>query len=192
MAWHSQRLNIFYSETKIFDEYFEQLFKREHNPENALALNFFFREILKTWGKDNPPGLNETLLAIKAYAPYHHLYAISMWFSIYNNQSEKVLLPIRCYEKPKGFGILDEIIKIAGICLIMAFDEAANEPQPQNRVFSPHNWIKAKSCLAEIHCAIRNYFHMLPLLPGGQEIKNRLEVTLKLNPEDFEFRWAAD
>jgi len=33
---------------------------------------------------------------------------------------------------------------------------------------------------------------MLPLMPDGQEIKNRLTTTLELNPEDFEYRWAAD
>jgi hypothetical protein len=31
---------------------------------------------------DNPLGLNQTLLAMKAYAPYHQLYAISMCFSM--------------------------------------------------------------------------------------------------------------
>ena len=192
IAWHSQRPNISYSETKIFDKYFEQLFKREYKPENAQALNFFYQEILKTWGKENPLGLNETLLAMKAYAPYHHLYAVSMCFSISNNQAERVPFPIKCYEKAKQAGMVGEIIKIAGVSLNMALEAAANEPQPQNRVFSPHNWIKAKSCLAGINGAIRNYFSMLPLMPGGQEIKNRLTTTLELNPEDFEYRWAAD
>lgn len=30
ISWHSQRPNIAYSESKIFDKYFEQLFKREN------------------------------------------------------------------------------------------------------------------------------------------------------------------
>ena len=68
----------------------------------------------------------------------------------------------------------------------MALETAANDPQPQNRVFSPHNYIKAKSCLAGVNRAIRNYFSMLPLMPAGQEIKNKLTTTLELQPEDFE------
>ena len=40
IAWHSKRPNVLYSETKNFDKYFEQLFKREHKPENAQVLNF--------------------------------------------------------------------------------------------------------------------------------------------------------
>jgi hypothetical protein len=192
IAWHSQRPNISYSEAKIFDKYFEQLFKREYKPENAQALNFLFQEILKTWSKENPLGLNETLLAMRAYAPYHHLYAISMCFSIANNQAERVPSPSKCLDKARQTGMLTEIIKIAGISLNMALEAAANESQPQNRVFSPQNWIKAKNCLAGINGAIRNYFSMLPLMPGGQEIKNRLTNALELVPEDFEYRWAAD
>jgi hypothetical protein len=192
IGWHSQRPNISYSEAKIFDKYFEQLFKREYKAEDAQALNFWFQEILKAWSKENPLGLNETLLAMKAYAPYHQLYAVSMCFAISNNQSERVPSPSKCLEKAQKANMVGEIIKIAGVSLNMALEAAANEPQPQNRVFSPHNWIKAKGCLAGINGAIRNYFSMLPLMPGGQEIKTKLTTTLELKPEDFEYRWAAD
>ncbi|MCB0750295.1 MAG: AIPR family protein, partial [Ignavibacteriae bacterium] len=192
IAWHSQRPNISYSETKIFDKYFEQLFKREYKPENAEALNLWMQEIQLRWTESNPLGLNETLLAMKAYAPYHHLYAISMAFSISNNFADRVPSPSKCYDKALENGMIDEIVKIAGISLNMALEAAANEPLPQNRVFSPQNWIKAKTCLAGINFAIRNYFNMLPMIPGGKEIKDKLTETLKLGQEDFEYRWAAD
>jgi len=192
IAWHSQRPNISYSETKIFDKYFEQLFKREYKPENAEALNLWMQEIQQRWTDSNPLGLNETLLAMKAYAPYHHLYAISMAFSISNNLADRVPSPSKCYDKAFENGMIDEIVKIAGISLNMALEAAANDPLPQNRVFSPQNWIKAKTCLAGINFAIRNYFNMLPMIPGGKEIKDKLTDTLKLGHEDFEYRWAAD
>jgi hypothetical protein len=192
IAWHSQRPNISYSETKIFDKYFEQLFKREYKPENAQALNFWMQEINKSWAKENPLGLNETLLAMKAYAPYHHLYAVSMCFAIANNFSDRVPNPNKCWEKASQTNMIDEIVKISGISLNMALEAAANETQPQNRVFSPQNWIKAKTCLAGINFAIRNYFNMLPIMPGGQEIKSKLNDTLLIGQEDFEYRWAAD
>ena len=192
IAWHSQRPNISYSETKIFDKYFEQLFKREYKPENAQALNFWIQEINKSWTKENPLGLNETLLAMKAYAPYHHLYAISMCFAIANNLADRVPNPNKCWEKASQTNMINEIVKISGISLNMALEAAANEPQPQNKVFSPQNWIKAKTCLAGINFAIRNYFNMLPMIPGGQEIKNKLNDTLIIGQEDFEYRWAAD
>jgi hypothetical protein len=192
IAWHSQRPNISYSETKIFDKYFEQLFKREYKPENAQALNRWMQVIQNTWTKDNPLNLNETLLAMKAYAPYHHLYAVSMCFSISNNQSDRVPNPFRCWERAETEKMVEEIVKISGLSLNMALEAAANETQPQNRVFSPQNWIKAKTCLAGINFAIRNYFNMLPMIPGGQEIKGKLSTALQLPNEDFEYRWAAD
>lgn len=192
ISWHSQRPNVAYSETKIFDKYFEQLFKREYRTENVHALNQWMNHVWKAWSKDNPLGLNETLLVMRAYAPYHHLYAVSMCFAIANNQSDRVPDPDACFVKAQGYSMVDDIVKIGGVCLNMALEAAANEPQPANRVFSPQNWIKAKTCLAGINFAIRNYFNMLPLMPGGKEMKAKLDAALSLETGDFEYRWAAD
>jgi len=89
-------------------------------------------------------------------------------------------------------GMVEEIVKVAGISLNMALEAAANEPQPGNRVFSPQNWVKAKSCLSGINGAIRNYFNMLPMIPGGAEIKKRINEATLLRTEDFEYRLSAD
>ena len=53
MAWHSQRPNVSYSENKIFDKHFEQLFKRnsEYPPENVHALHQWMKENQETMGK---------------------------------------------------------------------------------------------------------------------------------------------
>lgn len=192
IAWHSQRPNISYGETKIFDKYFEILFKRDYKPENVQSLNRWMNEIIKCWDGKNPLSLNPTLLAMRAYAPYHHLYAVSMCFSINNNQPDRVPNPSCCWVQATNSRMVNEIIRIAGTSLNMALEAAANEPQPQNRVFSPQNWIKAKTCLAGINFAVRNYFSMLPMMPGGAELSNRLKETLSLSNEDFEYRWAAD
>lgn len=193
IAWQSQRPNLSYGETKIFDKYFETLFKnKDYPPESVLALNAWMNEVMKTWVPANPLNLNETLLAMRAYAPFHHLYAVEMCFSISNNQSEKVASPSKSYEAASRAGMVDEIVKVAGISLNMALEAAANEAQPANRVFSPQNWIKTKGCLAGINGAIRNYFGMLPMMPGGAEIKKKLIGATQLRPEDFEYRWSAD
>jgi len=192
IAWHSQRPNVAYSETKIFDKYFEQLFRREYRPENIHALNHWMQAVMRTWSKENPLSLNETLLVMRAYAPYHHLYAVSMCFAISSNQADRVPSPEACLSMAEGARMVNDIVKIAGMSLNMALEAAANEPQPANRVFSPQNWIKAKTCLAGINFAIRNYFNMLPLMPGGQEMKAQLNHALVLDTEAFEYRWAAD
>ncbi|EPG72759.1 AIPR protein [Leptospira fainei serovar Hurstbridge str. BUT 6] len=192
ISWHSQRPNSAHSETKLFDKYFEQLFRREYKPEDAQALNMWMQQVMKTWEPANPLNFNESLLAMKAYAPAHHLYAISMCFGISSNAPERVAPPSHCYAVAASNQLVDEIVKIAGISINMALEAAANEPQPINRVFSPQNWIKAKTCLAGINFAIRNYFQMLPMMPGGADIKTRLNAALVLDSATFEYRWAAD
>lgn len=192
MAWHSQRPNVSYSETRIFDKYFEQLFKRDYRPEDAHAMQVWFAHIQGLWGTDNPMGLNETLLAMKANVMYHHLYAVSMCFAIASNQSERVPSPHACLEMATRHNMLGQIVNIAGVALNSAFDSAKNEPQQQNRVFSPQNWVRTKSCLASINAAIRNYFSMLPAFQQGMETKQKFDAVLKLPTEQFTYRWAAD
>lgn len=192
ISWHSQRPNIAYSEAKIFDKYFDQLFKRDYSPEDAQALNYWMQAIMKCWTAENKLGLNETLLAMKAYAPFHQLYAVSMCFSIISGLHEMAPSPKAAWDQAMSKNQVDQIVDISGMCLNSALEAAANEPQPANRVFSPQNWVKAKACLSAINAAIRQYFFMLPTLPGGKELSHRLKDTLTMPRDNFEYRWAAD
>jgi hypothetical protein len=148
--------------------------------------------VWKRWLKENPIGLNESLLAMRAYAPYHHLFAVSLCFCVLNNMAEGVPNPALAYDKLILGSCFDQIIDIAGTCLNSALEAAANEPQPANRVFSPQNWIKTKTCLAGIRAAIRQYFAMLPTMPNGKEMSKQIKNSLAMDPSEFEQRWAAD
>ena len=196
ISWHSQRPNIAYSDTKIFDKYFEQLFKRDYSAESAQALNLWMQQILPGWlsTSNNPFALNESLRAMKAYARYHHLYAVAMCFSISSNVQEMVPNPTAAYKQAKVKNQLDQIVLIAASCLNTALESAANEPQPANRIFSPQNWVKTKACLHSINAAIRQYFFMLPTMPGeaAKEYAKNLRETLTLSRDQFEYRWEAD
>ncbi len=70
ISWHSQRPNIAYSETRIFDRHFEQLFKRNYSPDQVRSLAKWMQGVWPRWAKDNPLSLNESLLAMRSYAPY--------------------------------------------------------------------------------------------------------------------------
>lgn len=193
VAWQTLRPNLSYGETKIFDKYFETLFKnKDYPPENIFALNAWMNEVQKAWVSANPLGLNETLLAMKAYAPYHHLYAIAMFYAISSNQSDRVPSPSRSYDAATKTNMVSEIVKLAGISLNLALETAANEPQPANRVFSPQNWIKSKACLAGINGAVRQYFQMLGMIPGGADLKKKLDEATVLPVDAFEYRLSAD
>jgi AIPR protein len=117
IAWHSQRPNLSYGETKIFDKYFETLFKnKDYPPESIFALNVWMNEVMKAWVPTNPLNLNESLLAMRAYAPFHHLYAVEKCFSIANNnQAENVASPSKSYEAASRAAMVDEIVKVAGM-----------------------------------------------------------------------------
>jgi len=188
ISWHSQRPNIAYSETKIFDKYFEQLFKREYDPENIQALNFWMQEIKKGWIPENPFGLNESLLAMKAYAPYHQLHAISQFFAIASNYSDRVPAPKVSYEQAKEKGVVDQLVNMAASCLNVAIEETASEQSTSGKIFSPQNWVKTKSCLSKIKTSVRTQIQMLPNFPGGKELKESLIIPA----ESFEYRWEAD
>lgn len=86
--------------------------------------------------------------------------------------------------------LMDQIVDLAGRSLNFALESAANEPQPSNRVFSPQNWIKTKSCLAGIRAAVSQSLNMMPMM--NQEIANNIKNGLKMEREQFEARWTAD
>lgn len=192
IAWHSQRPTISYSETKIFDKYFDQLFHREYSPENVQALNVMFNKLYEKWNKDNPMGLNETLLAMKAYAPYHHLYSISVILCEINKMNDSVPSPSVALKKLISENLLDNVIDMAGNCLNMAIENASAEAMDNGKMFVPQNWIKSKASLKDIRGAIRNYLTTLKMMPNGKQILENLNNGLSMDKDNFEARWTAD
>lgn len=192
IAWHSQRPNMSYGETKIFDKYFDQLFHREYAPENIQALHVLFDTVYGKWSKDNPMGLNERLLAMKAYAPYHQLYGISVIFCEINKMNDSVPSPAVALKKltqgGNGTDLLNTVVETAGSCLNMAMETAADSVE----IFVPQNWIKSKTSLKDLRLAIKQYLTTLKLMPGGKELLERLSTGLEMRKEDFDARWTAD
>ena len=192
IAWHSQRPNLSYGETKIFDKYFDQLFRREYAPENIQALNVLFSTLYAKWDKDNPMGLNETLLAMKSYAPYHQLYAISVIFCEINKMNDSVPSPAVVLKKLNAGGLLDTVVETAGSCLNMALETASSEATDSGKMFVPQNWIKSKTSLKDLRTAIKQYLASLKMMPGGKQVLSQLNANLEMNKEDFDSRWTAD
>ncbi|MCM1234062.1 MAG: AIPR family protein [Ruminococcus flavefaciens] len=192
IAWHSQRPNLSYGETKIFDKYFDQLFRREYSPENVQALNVLFRTLYAKWDKDNPMGLNEALLAMKAYAPYHQLYGISVIFCEINKMNDSVPNPSTVLQKLNDAELLDTVVETAGSCLNMALETASSEATDNGKMFVPQNWIKSKTSLKDLRTAIKQYLASLKMMPGGKQVLEQLNSNLEMRKEDFDSRWTAD
>ncbi|MBO6310334.1 MAG: AIPR family protein, partial [Oribacterium sp.] len=192
IAWHSQRPNLSYGETKIFDKYFDQLFRRTYAPQNVQALNELWSKVYEKWSSDNPMGLNERLLAMKSNAPYHQLFAISAIVCEINKMNESVPSPSIALTKMQKSGLLDDVINMAGNCLNMALETASQEALDSGKIFVPQNWIKSKTCLKDLRSSIKQYLNAMKIMPGGKDILDKLNAGLQMENEDFEARWAAD
>lgn len=192
MAWHSQRPTISYSETKIFDKYFDQLFHKDYDPQNIQALHDLYGFAVAKWNSSNPLNFNEALLAMKAYAPYHHLYTISVIICEINNMPESVPNPHEVYCRLENSGLLDDVVEMSGQFLNAAFQNASEEARGNERIFSPQNWIKAKGSLKDIRNAVRNGFMTMRFIPAGKQQLQTLSDQLKMGQELFESRWTAD
>ena len=180
IAWHSQRPNLSYGETEIFDKYFDQLFRREYSPENVQALNVLFRTLYAKWDKDNPMGLNEALLAMKAYAPYHQLYGISVIFCEINKMNDSVPNPSMVLQKLNDAELLDTVVETAGSCLNMALETASSEATDNGKMFVPQNWIKSKTSLKDLRTAIKQYLASIKMMPGGKQVLDQLNTNLEM------------
>lgn len=192
VAWHSQRPTISYSETKIFDKYFDQIFHKDYAPQKIQALNELYKIVISKWTLDNPMGLNEALLAMKSYAPYHHLYAISVFFCAIATLPDLVPNPAKALECLKNANLLDTIVDMAGTCLNIAFENASADTVESGKIFSPQNWVKNKGCLKNIKDAVRTHLSTFKYTTEGKKMIDNMTKALKLDPTDFENRWSAD
>lgn len=151
-----------------------------------------FNTLYEKWNKDNPMGLNETLLAMKSYAPYHHLYSISVIFCEINKMNDSVPSPSVVLKKLTDNNLLDTVIEMAGSCLNMAIENASAEATENGKMFVPQNWIKSKTSLKDIRGAIRNYLTTFKMMPNGKQILEKLTCGLSMDKDNFEARWTAD
>jgi len=184
MSWHCQRPNIAYNENKLFDKYFDQLFKADYAPADIHGLNQWMREIERRWDAGSL-GLNETLVATPSYTKHHLLYGVQMVFSIANNHQDKVPAPSTTLA---ALADAEAIINQAVTAYNSALDGANQETQEKGKVFSPQNWLKAKDSLNRVRDLLRMYITMLPNMSGGKELKQRLLIPA----DKFSLRWSAE
>ena len=200
IAWHLQRPTISYSETKIFDKYFDTLFNREdvYSPEDVQALNELFKKVSDNWCEKNPLGFNDALLPMKSYATYHHLYAISVVFCVISNVSQECVVPKPsvAYKVLCDSGQSDFVVRLAGKALNSAFVLASKKASESGKIFSPQNWTKAKSSLEAISAAIVSRIDVMESLDyegeGARDKMQLLKAKLSLPKGAFAPRWTAD
>ncbi len=189
MAWYSQRPNISYGEKKIFDVYFNTLFKADFLPDDLYAMEYWMQKILAIWTDENPLALNQTYLGMKRYASYHFLFAISALFARENGKTE-VPSPSECLKVATKNNLVDTIISICANCLNNAFDSDKTNTEANGDIFIPQNWIKNKKSITAIQTAVTNYVNFLPSM--NKQMAETLKAGTKLDPACFSYRLQAD
>lgn len=184
MAWHCKRPNIAYSENKLFDKYFEQLFRSDYPPADILALNRWAQNVEARW-KGNSLGLEDALVATPSLSKFHLLFAVQACFCAASNQMDKVPNPSATVNV---LDHLDPILTMAANCFNGALNVAINEYQERGRTFSPQNWLKAKDSVLKVQAAAKMFVDMTGMMTGVTDLRE----SLMISPDRFSLRWAAD
>lgn len=182
MAWHCQRPILASNENRLFDKYFDQLFKADYLPADVAALAFWSQRIDDKWDSGLP--LNEALLASPSYSKFHLIYAIQLLFSAASNQLDKV----PSLSATVSFPNPDALIAFAANCYNSALDAGMAEYTEKNKIFSPQNWLKAKDSLLKLSASVNMFMSFMASMPGGGDMKR----ALVLPPNGFSLRWVAE
>ena len=190
-SWHLQKPTATHAEASVFDDNFKVLFHRQYTPENVQALNELYRAIFEMWKPQNGNTLefNDELFKYKAYAPYWHMFAVSVLLCEINKaQVDTVPEPASVLEVITDSGTLEDVIRVAGDCLDNAFMKDADEAHENGRIFNPPNWFKSGKSISAVRSEVRD------------ALKNRkrdetisvLKEKLKMSKRDFKPRWGTE
>ena len=189
MSWYLQRPNIAYSEAKIFDVYFDQIFGRrrmnDNTPENVHSLIQFYKMVWNKWDdKKNPLSIDTTLFQKPRYVVYHHIYAISIFVG-QSNESSLVPEPSKALNVLNESGLMSIVIQKTASALNKAYRKAKLRAERKDKAFIVDNWVKNNQCLEDITEAIIDIIQddLAEAEPKGFTTK------LALSDNDFEQKW---
>ena len=192
ITWHVQKPTETHLESDIFSTYFNLLFHRDYKPEDVQALNEIYIAIKEKWDSknNNPLDLDEALFKQKAYAPYWHLFAVSLLLCNINKQSDVIPAPDAALRIFKEKEILDAVINLAGECTNDAFVDSMLAIQAEGKRPDPNNWIKSQKSIIALRSAIGK--RLTPSNPKDKEYVSKLREKLKMSKRDFSPVWRLE
>ena len=184
ISWQCQRPNLANNEKKLFDELYKTIFYSEVDPQSILAMRLWLAEIDKHWPRLD---LNEAIKAVKGSSRFHMLFIISQLFAACSNQSDKVPFPQATFGALQYSGL---ILAQAKGCMNQALHHAIAQSQITGKVFSPQNWLKGKSAVADEQLVAGTIVNVLKNMQSPELAP--VIRSLELTPDTFHFRWSAD
>ena len=191
ISWHLQKPTATHVEASVFDDNFKLLFHRQYTPENVQALNELYRAVFEMWKPQNgnPLEFNDELFKYKAYAPYWHLFAVSVLLCEINKaQIDNVPEPEAALKVITDSGTLEDVIRAAGDCVDNAFMKDADDAHENGRIFNPPNWFKSGKSIPAVRSEVRDTLKNRK----RDEVISGLKEKLKMSKRDFELRWGAE
>lgn len=144
---------------------------------------------MSVWTEDNPLSIHQTILTMKAYAPYHFLFTISSIVAKLNGR-DTVPSPYQCLVVAQNHNMVDTIISIVANCMNNAYAQGEETAKLKEKAFIPQNWVKNKDSISAIQAAVNNYVSFLPSM--NQQMFKDLKEAFAIDPSCFEYRLAAD
>ena len=192
ITWHVQNPTRTHLESDIFSTFFNLLFHRRYNPEDIQALNEIYNVIREKWDNknDNPLDLDDALFKQKAYAPYWHLFAVSLLLCHINKQPDMVPAPDAALRVMNAEGVLDDVINLAGTCTNDAFMDSMLAIRAEEKVADPNNWPKSRKSIVALRSAVGK--RLTPSSPADKQYISSLKEKLKMSKRDFVPRWGTE
>lgn len=159
IGWDHGMPQVAHSEERLFDRYFNTIFRDETAAEDVLGLFDGLNALDAAW--DDPDFKLRSELRLKRYhAPYHVLAAMATSISLASNQ-EKSVPRARVLTALEKMGRLRALVDAASSAVEQAFEEANEESTARHEIFSPDNWLKSKAAVQSTRSKIRGYLKVV-------------------------------
>ena len=177
ISWDYGMPQVAHSEERLFDRYFNTIFRDETEPEDVLGLFDGLAALEAAWDAADF-NLRSELRLKRYHAPYHVLAAMASCISLASGQEKRV---------PRGKVLADlaradrlrPLVNAASSAVEQAFEEANEEATAKDEIFSPDNWLKSKAAVQSARNKVRGY------LKVARTMNKDFVAAITQSPEKF-------
>lgn len=159
ISWDHGMPQLAHSEERLFDRYFNTIFRDEVAPEDVIGL-FDGLDAINTAWDDSGFNLRSELRLKRYHAPYHVLAAMAACVALASAQ-EKRMPCGRILTELSQTNHLRALIDAAASAVEQALEEANEEATAQDGIFSPDNWLKSKPAVQAARNKARGYLKVI-------------------------------
>jgi hypothetical protein len=158
-SWELAMPHVAHSEERLFDRYFNAIFRDEVDPADVIGLFDGFDALNSAW--DDPTFNLRPELRLKRYhAPYHVIAAMAAAVSLASGQ-DKLVPRGRVLSELGKINYLRPLADAAASAVEQAFEEANEDATRRGEIFSPDNWLKSRPAVDAARNNARGYLKVV-------------------------------